>query len=370
MRIAIACSGLGHVQRGYEAFSTSLFNALQGKVDVTLFRGSGPSGPGQVVIPCLNRRMLAGRVDVERAYRIEQLTFSAALLPRLWAGRFDLLHYSDYLVGRALQRAWGIGGLPLLFSNALPLEPHRFAPGIYIHQVAQSYYDLACKEGIARDRMRLAPYAINPEEFANPLDQASARKKYGIPESATVVLAVSALDFGHKRLDYLIKEVASLNNSSYYLCIAGEPSGNTAQIKDMAASLLGGRHKILTLPRAEMPSLYSAADIFVHSAIEEGFGLVLLEAMAAGLPVMAHDSRHFRWLMSDAGVLVDMTAPRALSSAIERVSGDKAERNRLQAKSIARAHCFSWRSLIPGYIAMYQSVIEASKQRPVLGRTA
>jgi glycosyltransferase involved in cell wall biosynthesis len=71
-------------------------------------------------------------------------------------------------------------------------------------------------------------------------------------------------------------------------------------------------------------------DLLMHPALEESFGAVLAEAMALGLPVVAgQHSGAVPWVVGDAGVLVDVCDPKAISAAIIRVIGDSALRRQI-----------------------------------------
>ena len=110
-----------------------------------------------------------------------------------------------------------------------------------------------------------------------------------------------------------------------------------------------------------MPTLFSAADIFVHPALFEGFGLVLIEAMAAGLPVIAHNSDHFRWLLDEAAIFIDMTSAGALSSVLRELSSDMSRTKNFEGSVTSEVQAFDWQTLAPQYIAMYEAVVAANK---------
>ena len=67
-----------------------------------------------------------------------------------------------------------------------------------------------------------------------------------------------------------------------------------------------------------MPNLYRCADVFLHMSRGEPFGIVYLEALATGLPIVAHDARTTRWIVEDSEGLVDTTDAGAVADALGR----------------------------------------------------
>lgn len=362
MRIAIVCSGLEHVHRGFESASRELFEALKGTAEVTLFKGSGRSGPHEHVIPSIRRDRAQGLVGPQRAYHWEQVTFAAALYPLLVWKKFDIVHYCDGTVGNVLfrMRARAGGRFKLLLCNSAPFRPAAFRDGIHLHQVSAEHYQAAKDYGIRTEDMHLIPYGISPGEFCKT-DGSSTRAQFEIPKECWLVVCVAALNKGHKRIDHLIREVARVADKNAFLCVAGEPSPEADELRALAGQLLPGRHRILTIPRRDIPRLLSTADAFVLPSLGEGFGMVLIEALASTLPVIAHSGEHFRWLLGDAGVLVDMQAEGALSKALEQLQADKRYAGSLAERGRERvAQLFSWSVLVPRYLAMYEDVLKSA----------
>lgn len=116
LRLFLACNGLGHVRRGYEAFFASLFPVLQGarRLEVTLFKGGGPRLLGQRVLwnlpweGWLARHIGAwsslGDPIPGRGYFVEQLSFFCRFLPSVVVGRPDIIYFSDKNLGDFLWR--------------------------------------------------------------------------------------------------------------------------------------------------------------------------------------------------------------------------------------------------------------------------
>ena len=105
--------------------------------------------------------------------------------------------------------------------------------------------------------------------------------------------------------------------------------------------------------RDDVPALLSEADVLVVPSRWEGFGLVALEGMAAGVPVIASDVGGLGQLVGDAGVLVPPGDEQALRAAMERVLGDRALREDLSRRGRQRAAGFSSSSTFSGWAAAY-----------------
>lgn len=362
MRVAIACCGLEHVRRGFESFSEELFGALSGHADITLFKGSGKKKANEIVVPCLRRDFLEKFMSPERAFYWEQLTFAMALVPYLMIMRIDILHYSEGNLGNALARflRWTRSRTRLLQSNGGPLHPRHFRSEVFIHQVCDSGLTQALEYGIDPARMYLIPYGIAPERFNARETRETVRARLKLPLDKFIILSLAALNKKHKRLDYLIKEVSSLHDDSIFLCMAGEPTDETDEIRELAKNLLPGRHAFLTVPRVKIPELLNAADLFVLASLYEGFGMVLIEACSAGVPVLCHNSERFRWILGDAALYADMAMPGDLASNIQEVVGDMDVRSALCRRGRERVEStYSWKNLIPRYLDMYKDVINS-----------
>ncbi len=139
------------------------------------------------------------------------------------------------------------------------------------------------------------------------------------------IIACVAAFVPMKRQELAIQAVAKLSQGSLLLVGKGP---RQAYLSDLAAKLLPNRHKIIALPLQDMPRLYSSVDLFTYPTVPwEASGLVLYEAMASGLPIVANDDPIRREIVGDAGVFVDPNQSDeyalALKHALNKKWGDK-----------------------------------------------
>ena len=111
---------------------------------------------------------------------------------------------------------------------------------------------------------------------------------------------------------------------------------------------------------AEKAQLFRTADVFVAPATgRESFGIVLLEAMAAGAPIVASDIHGYKGVLrrGEQGLLVPPGDPRELATAISRLVDDDTLRREMSASGIARAETFSWERITERVETYYGFVI-------------
>jgi phosphatidyl-myo-inositol alpha-mannosyltransferase len=144
-----------------------------------------------------------------------------------------------------------------------------------------------------------------------------------------------------------------------WLVVAGD--GRDRDAVDLLPGL--ARERVLMLGRvehADLPPLHAASDVFVSPAVgQESFGIVLVEAMAAGLPVVASDIEGYREIVRRGieGLLVPPGDPAALAGAIRRVLGEPALARRLSEAGRARAGQFSWETVAARIEHVYEEAM-------------
>lgn len=229
-----------------------------------------------------------------------------AALPRLVrtirAGRFDVVHthlYRACVYGRIAARLAGvkrvvatehslgdhrIEGRPLTRSvRSLYLATERL--GAATVAVSSAVAGRLRGWGVPEDRIHLVPNGIETDRFRyDPAARREMRARLGLGDGALVVGGVGRLVPG-KRFDLLLRAAARL--PGVVVVIAG--SGPEQEELRRLSEELSIAERVLLLGECtgpDVPALLSALDVFVSTSQEETFGLAVLEALAAGLPVL------------------------------------------------------------------------------------
>ena len=363
MKIAIACSGLDHVRRGFETFAEELFQQLRSReeFDAVLFKGSGRTSTSEEVLWSVSRDSTLwggwkSPISWERRYFAEQVTFALSLQRRLRRKPVDVLLFCDIQIGIVLRHFWRISDAPvLLFSNSGQFHPRDYKEFDSIQQPTPSFYDQALTYGISREKMVLLPYGVDTEFFApNSLGGRAFRRSLEIGADEKVVLSVGVRDSRIKRMDWLIKEISAMDDPPHLVLCGEYKAGETTAIDELGRNLLGSRFHAVRLGYGEMPAAYNAANVFALCSLKEGFGRVFLESLACGVPVVHHADEDMSWIVGRGGVEVDMTINNRLASVLGVALQDENYRFEMSREARLQAQGFSWKSLVPRYAEMFR----------------
>lgn len=184
-----------------------------------------------------------------------------------------------------------------------------------------------------------------------------ARRNLGLPDE--YLLAVGHFE---KRKNYanLIEALARLHakGSSLHLVIVGNDSGEMSPIRDRIHSLdLSKYVKILSgLTDLDVRCVYKLCRLFVFPSSYEGFGIPILEAMAAGRPMVLSDIPVFREITQGQGVYFPHGDPDSIAGAIDDVLYSKSECDRLIRYGSKRVEDFSFRRISADLARLYRSM--------------
>lgn len=358
LRVLFVLPGLHRVGRGAEAAFEAVARELARRPDfaVTL-AGSGPPRTGEpyrfIQVPVRPRERFEHwpRIPpLRNEYRWEELTF----IPPLWRA----VRPSDYDVTVTCSYPFVNWALRLRRRHGRPRHVFVTQNGDWPARRANAEYRFFACDGLvctnpdyyARQqhawRCALIPNGMDARRF---VPGRADRAAFGIPEGVPVVLMVSAL-IPSKFVSAGVQAVAAL--PSAHLVVAGDGPARGA-VDALAARLLPGRFTRLTTTPERMPALYRCADIFLHLSRDEAFGNVYVEALATGLPVVAHDYPTARWILGDHGRLVDSTVEANVVDALRTTlaaPGPAAPRHAFAAEH------YDWPAVAERYAAFLTAV--------------
>jgi glycosyltransferase involved in cell wall biosynthesis len=221
--------------------------------------------------------------------------------------------------------------------------------------------------GYPADRIVVIPNGVPPFAITEPRQR--IRRELGIPESATVALLVASLR-PEKRVPDFVRAVRMARESSPTLIgmIAGDGVDRDA-VKEAA----GADAAILLLgQRDDVPRLLAAADMFALVSDYEALPMSILEAMAAGLPVIATDVGTIPDLVIDgvSGVLVRPHDTAAIAAALVEL-GSRPELREMMGAVAACRHAEHWdaATMIDGYESVLRALPEKRRRWRWLRRT-
>ena len=178
--------------------------------------------------------------------------------------------------------------------------------------------------------------------MADPLERDAVRARHQLPEK--FLLFVGRI-FPNKNFANLLRGfAASAAHRSHQLIVVGGVRWRFEKDVQLVTQLgLEGRVRFLDfVPRRDLIAMYGLADCLVYPSYYESFGLVQLEAMACGCPVVAADAGALREIAQDAAIYCNPYDPATIGAAIDRVVDDPALRASHIRAGIDRARQFTW----------------------------
>lgn len=364
--------GLGYVNRGGEAFTRKLYKILtrEQEIQVTLFQGAGDpiEGARQVWAPRRDAKLYESPLFKQlksKSYWIENLFFSAPLALHCYSQPCDIIHFNESIPANVLYhlRCRFGGKFRLLLCNGAPLLPSHYKRYDYVQMLTPTSYQEAVESGYPEEKLFLLSHGMNCQIYDRQLDQqtiALERQNWNLPTDRSLILSVGAVNVSHKRMDWLVREFSSFDPAQFFLWIVGQPESEAQIVKELAASLLKpGSYRFDVVPHARMPEVYSIADYFTLCSLQEGFGIVYIEAMAAGLPILAHRNLNTAWILgAENQGLLDLSQPGQLKKQILYFEAHPAARMHQASWNQASVRArFDWTVLYSSYLEMYRQIL-------------
>jgi glycosyltransferase involved in cell wall biosynthesis len=243
---------------------------------------------------------------------------------------------------------------------------HRAAMVIAISE--QTKKDIMKYYGIPSNKICVVPLAVE-ERYSHhwhPSDVVNFRSKYGLPD--TFVLYVGGID-PRKNIEIIFKAMKALvatGQTCPFLAFAGRVA-DQCEYPNMMKIIrsLGIEHLIKFLgyvPDDDLPLLYHASVAFIYPSRYEGFGLPVLQAMAAGTPVITTKLSSIPEVAGSAALYIDPDDPATLIQALQALQTNNNLRSSLISSGKQQAGKFSWRRTANETINVYREVMNVQKK--------
>ncbi|TDE32209.1 glycosyltransferase family 1 protein [Nonomuraea mesophila] len=207
--------------------------------------------------------------------------------------------------------------------------------------------------GVPEQRVAVVPCGVDLTAFC-PEGPVAPRTEGGL------VLSIGRM-VPRKGVDTVVRAMRGVPGAELVIAGGGEDDAEAGRLRELAAAYGLERrvHVIGGVPRSHVPALMRSADVVVTVPWYEPFGMVPVEAMACGVPVVASAVGGHLDTVAGAGVLVPPRRPRALSRVLCEVLGDPARRAELGAAGARRVReRYGWARVAERTEAVYAQVID------------
>jgi len=274
----------------------------------------------------------------------EPLTPSTSMLAVLAASAPVVATFHAYLERSRLMELAG----PVLRQVS-----RRIDAAIAVSDAAASFV-----QRVAHVPLEIVPNGVDVRAFARPGPPIE-----GLPVGRKI-LWVNRLD-PQKGFEVMVRafEMLASELEDVRLLVAGDGRDRVV-VRSLPPSVRSRILRLGSVPHAELPRYHAAADVFASPAVgQESFGIVLVEAMAAGVPVVATDIPGYREVVRDGvdGLLVPPNDATALASAIRRVLSEPDLASALASAGRTRAETYSWDAVVPRLEAVYDRVLAGTR---------
>jgi glycosyltransferase involved in cell wall biosynthesis len=288
---------------------------------------------------------------------------------------FDLIHGPNYIVPPAPKAArlvtvhdltaWRFPDMVSRHARHYPAQLRRAVrTGAHVHAVsAYVGAELVGELGVPEDRVHVIPNGFDPVSHGS---RRAGQRWIGAP----YVLAVGTIEprKGYPALIEAMIEVWRLD-PKIKLVIAGGDGWGREEF-DATVHRLGVRDRIVLAGYVDTDTkadLLAGAELLAYPSIYEGFGLPLLEAMHAGIPVVSTTAGSIPEVAGDAAMLVDANDRNGLAAALVSVLEDRTLRRQMVSAGKRRAQQFSWESTVERLVDLYHELTDG-RFRPVAHR--
>lgn len=218
--------------------------------------------------------------------------------------------------------------------------------------------DLIARYRVSPDRVAVTPYGVDRHFAPCPESEIRrVRERYGLSQEYVLYVGVNK---PHKNLERLIEAFTPLvDQRPEQLVLAGPENPRSPDLRGIAQrNGLGDRVAVLgRVDEEDLAGLYAGATLFVFPSLHEGFGLPAIEAMACGTPVACSNIASLLEVTAGAALCFDPTDVGAMTAALIQALEDRALREHLRQRGLARAAQLTWLDTARATLEVYREVV-------------
>jgi len=302
--------------------------------------------------------------------RLMQMMWDYASWPAVetWTGAIDIYHGMHFVLpaSRSAKCVLTVHDLTYLkhpeffvysglnqrgYLKELPAALKRADAVVVVSESTKQ--DLVSLMGYPEDRIRVIYEGVETHFFTRASESEEKRilGKYDLAKPYMIFLVGSPEP--RKNLERTIRS-AQLAAPDMPIALVGNPESMQALLGDTNANIcfLGA------VPDEDLPILLHAAEVSLYPSLYEGFGLPILESMAAGVPVITSDISSCPEVAGDVAVLVDPYNEEALTAAICHVLQDSAKADAMRVAGEKRAAMFTWERAAHDVFKLYAELVD------------
>lgn len=361
---------------GIGQYTLRLAQALAMRTDIQpqYFYGAGWSPFVKDSVPEHAKRLMTWvRQHVPYSYELRQYIQTRRFVQGTAAGAFDVYHEPNNVLlpfdGASVLTVHDLSWIR--YSEMHPIERVRamdkyFEPGLrratrIITDSAFVKRELMEVFGVSSDIIH--PVLLGAEPSFQPMDAVSTfqvLEAQGL-KHGSYWLAVGTLE-PRKNLQLALKAFMRLPPHARKACpmvLVGMKGWNTDPLLALLKPLIeaGEVKQLGYLSRQDLAAVVAGAKALVYPSVYEGFGLPPLEAMCAGIPVIACNVASLPEVVGEAGILVDPNDVDGLTTQLERLLDDASLRNQLAQMALLRSKQFSWEQCADETVGVYKAAM-------------
>jgi len=216
--------------------------------------------------------------------------------------------------------------------------------------------------GIPHDKITVTPLGVEEKwgEAVSDAELVRVRKKYALPERFHFFVGTLQPRKNIRRIIDAHKGLPEDLRRDVPLIIAGRHGWKCdSEVAELQNCLDGTMRWIQYVPSEDLLPVFKQATALVWPSLNEGFGLPVLEAFAAGLPVVTSNTTSLPEVAGDAALLVNPESVGEIAEAMRTVVSNESLQNELRTRGRARAKQFTWESTARQTIEVYRKAMES-----------